>query len=97
MPGVLIGLNKADMFVVFIGSFVCKIHFEGHSTSFNPTAKVVWAGLFLTRAHSCSWSGTFEDPGGFRCQKLVLLFYSAPHPPTPQTSYHGREGQWGFR
>lgn len=86
MPGVLIGLNKADMFMVFIGSFVCKIHFTGHSTSFNPTAKVVWAGLFLTRAHSCSWSGTFEDPGGFRCQKLVLLFYSAPHPPLPKLS-----------
>lgn len=60
MLGVLVGLNKADMFMVF-SSFVCKIHFKEYNTSFNPSAKVVWADLFSAFAPS----GTFEDLLGF--------------------------------
>lgn len=69
MRGVLIGLNKADMFMVFISSFVYKSHFKEYNTSFNPSAKVVWADLFSVFAPS----GTFEDPVGFLLPKAGLL------------------------
>lgn len=81
MPCILIGLNKADMFMVFIGSFVCKIHFQGHSTSLNPRAKAVWAHFFFALALGVE---PFKNQWDLHCQSLVLLLCSAP--PTPKYS-----------
>lgn len=92
MPCVLIGLNKADMFMVFIGSFVCKIRFQGHSSSLNPRAKAVWAHFFFTLALGVE---PLKNQWDFYCQRLVLLLCSAP--PHPQIQYRVREGLWGFR
>lgn len=96
MPGVLIGLNKADMFMVFISSFVCKIHFKEYNTSFNPSAKVVWVDLFSILALRVE---PLKILLGLSCQRLVpccVCSASMCHCFFPQTLYTLREGASGF-
>lgn len=90
------------MFLVFISSFVCKIHFKGHSTSFNPSAKVVWADLFFALALRVE---PLKIQLGLHCQRLVPLLCSASSPPTPapalppfpKPQYNVKGWLWSFR
>lgn len=74
MPGELIRLNHADMFMVFITSFVCKIHFKACSTSFNTSASVVWADWIFTLALRVK---PLKIQRSLHCQRLVPLLSSA--------------------
>lgn len=58
------------MLMVFISSFVCKIHFKEYNASFNPSANAGGADLFYTLA--------------LRVEPLKIQLGLPPRPPSPE-------------